>query len=177
MRASIISLVESHIPYDKLEAQHTQDTLAFVQSNSQCIERSNLAGHVTASAWILSNDQRDTLLTHHRKLDRWFQPGGHIEEDSTIQAAALREAVEESGINEINLVSSEIFDIDVHRIPEKDSVPTHFHYDLRFLMIAENRQYRVSNESHDLAWIPLSSFDEHSVDESILRMARKSSEL
>src|ERR1041385_5443319 len=38
------------------------------------------------------------LLVHHRKLDQWLPLGGHIELDEDPEAAALREAKEESGL-------------------------------------------------------------------------------
>ncbi|MFK7893410.1 MAG: NUDIX hydrolase [Granulosicoccus sp.] len=174
MKASILDLIERHSPFDELEARHKDATLVFVEANDNCSSRSNLSGHVTASAWVLSPDRLETLLTHHRKLDRWLQPGGHIDNDASVQDAALREAQEETGISDIHLASESLFDIDVHRIPENKGVPAHFHYDLRFLMIAGNKNYRVSEESNDLAWLLLTKLEREKLDESVMRMVRKS---
>src|SRR6478672_9033967 len=65
--------------------------------------RERLAGHFTASAWLVSDDGTRVLLTHHRKLDRWLQLGGHADGDRDLGRAALREAMEESGLRGLRL--------------------------------------------------------------------------
>ena len=47
------------------------------------------------------------LLIHHRKLDQWLPLGGHIELDEDPEAAALREAKEESGLD-VELISGKL---------------------------------------------------------------------
>jgi 8-oxo-dGTP pyrophosphatase MutT (NUDIX family) len=114
------------------------------------------------------------LLTHHKKLGRWLQLGGHADGDSQVMRVASREAEEESGLKQLALVSREIFDIDVHLIPERGQEPAHYHYDVRFLFEADkNETLVVSEESNDLAWVPLVSIEDYSCEESILRMVRK----
>jgi len=173
MREEIIDLVKSHNPIDDLEKEHVKNTLAFLKENTNCTSPSNTAGHITASAWVLSPSLSETLLTHHKKLNRWLQLGGHIEDDSTIQEAALREAKEESGIDKINLLESSIFDIDVHKIPSRNGIAEHYHYDLRFVFQADQVEFVVSPESNDLSWVKLSRVSDLVTDESILRMCRK----
>ena len=92
------------------------------------------------------------LLAHHRKLGRWLQPGGHSDGDPDTLAVALREAREESGLD-VRALDDAIFDIDVHRIPARGREPAHLHFDVRFLVQAEHDRFRVSDESHALAWV------------------------
>ena len=47
-----------------------------------------------------------------------------------------------------------IFDIHVHGIPARGREPAHLHFDVRFLVQAEHDRFRVSEESHALAWVP-----------------------
>jgi 8-oxo-dGTP pyrophosphatase MutT (NUDIX family) len=171
MQTQLIRLLERHEPHDATERDHLSRTLEFVRRTPPCTSRRTQEGHVTASAWLLSPDRRAALLTHHRKLGRWFQPGGHIEDDATIQDAALREAREESGIIDLALVSEAIFDVDVHLIPARKGEPDHWHFDVRFLVQAGTREFAVGAESIDLAWRELDALVD--VDESILRMVRK----
>lgn len=147
---------------------------AFVETHADCFERSLLTGHITASAWILDLDRRYTLLTHHGKLDKWLQLGGHTDGDADVLGSALREAREESGLAEVSAISTEIFDVDIHRIPARKSEPEHFHYDVRFLLEADRAApLAISSESKDLRWVPLCDVDQLTQEESVLRMLRK----
>jgi 8-oxo-dGTP pyrophosphatase MutT (NUDIX family) len=177
MREVLIELVTNHAPFDDTERAHTMSTLEFLRKNKNCTSTDNLKGHITASAWVLSPDRTETLLTHHKKLNRWLQLGGHIEDDDTIQAAALREAVEESGIENIHLIEDPIFDIDVHLIPARNEIAEHYHYDIRFLLQAERTAFVISDESNDLAWVKLTDIGNFVSEESVLRMCRKSKQV
>jgi len=174
MREVLIELVANHTPFDDTEREHTMSTLEFLHKNKNCTSTDNLKGHITASAWVLSPQRTETLLTHHGKLNRWLQLGGHIEDDATIQEAALREAVEESGIENIHLIEDSIFDIDVHLIPARNEIAEHYHYDIRFLLQAERTAFVISDESNDLAWVKLTDIGNFVSEESVLRMCRKS---
>lgn len=94
--------------------------------------------HVTASTVIASADDARVLLRYHRKLERWLQPGGHVEpEDASVYEAALREAQEETGIHDFDTASGDrILDLDVHDIPGRLILPPHRHYDVRYLLVA-----------------------------------------
>ena len=112
------------------------------------------------------------LLAHHRKLGRWLQPGGHSDGDPDTLAVALREAREESGL-EVRALDNAIFDIDVHGIPACGCEPAHLHFDVRFLVQAAHDRFRVSDESHALAWVPAVGPDALTDEESVLRITRK----
>lgn len=135
--------------------------------------RERLAGHFTGSAWLVSADGQRALLTHHRKLQRWLQLGGHADGDHDLTAVALREAEEESGLPGLALASAEIFDLDRHWIPERKDVPGHWHYDVRYVVVAgSNEAFVVSEESLELAWRPVAEIASEE-DESMRRMARR----
>ena len=174
-RNKLLTLLKNHNPTDPQEVIFTEQITKFVQENPDCFERSLLIGHVTGSAWIVDKSRQFTLLTHHRKLDKWFQTGGHCDGDSDVLNVALKEAQEETGLSDVQMLSPEIFDIDIHEIPERKGVPAHLHYDVRFLFEADiNEKFTVSSESTDLAWIALSKVPELNDSESIIRMVRKS---
>jgi 8-oxo-dGTP pyrophosphatase MutT (NUDIX family) len=141
--------------------------------------RDHLPGHITASAWIVDESRNFVLLTHHAKLNRWLQPGGHADGEEDVTSVASREASEETGLRSIKLVSSEIFDIDIHPIPERKDFPLHDHYDIRFLFEASRAEkFTVTEESHDLAWIPVADLSAVTKNnQSIIRMAEKARSL
>ena len=161
-------------PRDARDACAKDRITAFVRANARCFERSLAIGHVTGAAWLINRASTHALLTHHRKLGRWLQLGGHCDGDSDVLAVALREAREESGIEAIRVVDDEIFDLDVHAIPAHGNEPEHVHYDVRFLLqTTETERYRVSDESHDLRWSSRDDADRLGLDVSVLAMVRK----
>lgn len=139
-----------------------------------CCERTFLAGHFTGSAWLVAADGLRVLLTHHRKLDRWLQLGGHADGDSDLARVALREAEEESGLSGL-VVEPQPFDLDRHAIPARGHEPEHWHYDVRFVMRATGSEdFVVGEESLDLAWRDIAAIAlDAQADESLRRMARK----
>jgi 8-oxo-dGTP pyrophosphatase MutT (NUDIX family) len=142
--------------------------------------RSQLAGHLTGSGFVLDSARARLLLLHHVRLDRWLQPGGHGEGELAPRAIALREIEEETGLRPEDLSpfpDDGILDVDVHAIPAnpKTGEPAHVHLDLRYGFVARaGAQARVSEESHALRWVP---FDEllamEGTDESVRRAASK----
>ena len=136
--------------------------------------RQRLAGHFTASSWLVDRAGARILLTHHRKLGRWLQLGGHADGDRDLARVALREAEEESGLHGLS-VEPAIFDLDRHWIPERRDVPGHWHYDVRYIVHAgESEAYSVSDESHDLAWRGIAEIAaDAELDPSLRRMAEK----
>jgi len=148
--------------------------IAFVESHEDCFERSLAEGHVTGSAWVVNRAGTHVLLTHHKKLNRWLQLGGHADGDTDTLRVAMREVEEESGLTGIVPISDEIFDVDIHLIPERKGEPAHFHYDIRYVMRADaGEEYVVSEESHNLGWIPIESLHQFTTEASMLRMAGK----
>jgi 8-oxo-dGTP pyrophosphatase MutT (NUDIX family) len=146
----------------------------FMISHPEAASRELAHGHLTGSAWLVSADGRRALLTHHRKLDRWLQLGGHADGDADLARVALREAEEESGLRDL-VVEEPIFDIDRHCIPARGDVAEHWHYDLRYVVHATGSEaFAVSDESHALAWREIRDLaDDPVLGESVRRMARK----
>ena len=173
-REPLLGLLQKHTPADAVEQTMTQATIEFVQTYSNCFDRSLLIGHVTGSAWIVSPDREQVLLIHHRKLDRWLQPGGHADGDPDVAAVALREAQEETGLTSLKLVTDRIFDVDVHEIPLRKDVPAHLHYDIRFLLEADpSEAFGNSDEITNSQWFLVKTVKNITDSESILRMTRK----
>ncbi len=157
---------------------------ALVAAHDDCLLRTCVPGHVTASAFILDATRTRFLLTHHRKLDRWLQLGGHVDGEPDAREAALREAREESGMSEFTVVPLDAsdpsvpLDVDIHPIPARGSEPRHDHHDLRYLLIAAPGQDLVlSDESHALRWFPVREMESVLAEPNLLRLAAKAIEL
>ena len=175
----ILTALKKYNTTFKNELPFIQEIINFIENTPNCFDRSNLEGHVTGSAWLLNPDKTKVLLTHHKKLNRWLQFGGHSDGESNTWNVALREATEESGIQNIQFVSSDIFDVDVHTIPEnaKKNEPKHKHYDIRFLLKAPTEIFIVSDESNSLKWVTLQELlnmaNRSEISSSMIRMTEK----
>lgn len=143
-------------------------------SHPNCYDRTHLPSHITGSAWIIDRNRSQTLLVHHAKLNKWVQPGGHADGDENVLRVALREAEEETGLKNLTVLASTPFDVDIHTIPQRRDFPEHLHFDIRFLIEASrDEQIIVSEESHDVKWIPLLSLEDYTIERSVLRMKEK----
>lgn len=109
--------------------------LQFCVDHPDALHRTSLEGHLTGSAVIIAPGRREVLLIHHKKLDRWLQPGGHADGEGDLAQVALREATEETGIEGLEVVTPAI-SLDIHDIPTRKNEPRHLHLDLRFLVLA-----------------------------------------
>ena len=146
--------------------------IAFARSGRDVCLRSRLDGHFTASCWLVSADGERVLLTHHRKLQRWLQLGGHADGDADLARVAWREALEESGLPEL-IVERRVFDIDAHAIPARGAEPEHIHWDVRYVVHCRGSEdFAVSAESLALAWVPVTEVLQ-SPDASLRRMAQR----
>ncbi|TCN57135.1 ADP-ribose pyrophosphatase YjhB (NUDIX family) [Rhodococcus sp. SMB37] len=160
---------------DSVDAESLRHTmLAFLDSAPGGCLRSHVPGHITASSLVLDTDHRNVLLTLHPRVGRWIQLGGHCEEsDETVVDAALREAREESGIDEL-MIDPNVLSAHTHPITCSLGVPTR-HLDLRFLVIAPVGAVPVrSDESTDLQWWPIDALPtdaEHETIDHLVRLA------
>ena len=131
-------------------------------------------GHLTGSGFVLDARREKVLLLHHRKLDRWLQPGGHGEGETDPRRIAIREIEEETGLSDLAAFPDQrLLDVDVHWIPARPGEPAHRHLDLRYGFLARvGAQARVSHESRELRWFPLDALPADA-DPSLRRAVRK----
>ena len=159
---------------DPVAAGHRDTILDFFLDHPDAAERACSAGHLTGSALVVEATGTRTLLMLHRKLGRWFQPGGHADGDANLAAVALREATEETGITGLRVALPAI-DVDVHRVPLPGEEP-HLHLDARFLVVAPpGSAERANEESLALRWVTEADLDafEPPVDDSTRRLVRR----
>ena len=163
--------IEAFAPCDAAQAAFRRRMLELIERHPRdAHRRSVLEGHLTASALVVDADRTRALLTHHRKLRKWLQLGGHCDGDANLAGVALRECVEESGIADLAVLPTPI-DLDVHPIPARPGEPEHLHYDTRFVVVApRGAQFAVSDESHALAWIGPHELERLEVDDSVRRL-------
>lgn len=164
----------------------------FMASSPRIFENSYAPGHLTGSALVVNQDFSAVVLTLHKKIKKWLQLGGHADGEFRLHDVALREAYEESGLKQLklwdyynhnrillsapklDLLGSPLpIDFDIHEIPEHKGFPSHKHYDVRYLIVADDEQLVCSHESDDLRWFSLEEAFTICDEESMRRQLAK----
>ncbi len=174
LHADAVKVLAGWIPPDD-EQQALRDLyLAHLRAHPDGLSRACKPGHITASTAVLDAAGRRVLLTLHHKIGRWLQLGGHCEPcDTTLAAAALREATEESGIADLALLADPV-NLDRHAAPCRPTAAGSggrtWHLDVQFLAIAPPGARPVrGDESDDLRWWPVGSLPA-STDDTVRRL-------
>jgi len=179
----LLQLVHDYVALFPEDKSETTAFFEFLLRNNDAdlYHRKNFDGHITTSAFIVDTVRKELLLLRHKSLNRWLQPGGHTEGDSSLQASALREAVEETGIPEDQLTLRSVhpnqivpFDIDTHYIPvnpRKDE-DGHYHHDIRYLFVYTGNRSNSFNtdEAIGMQWV---TFEMLKTDETFSSVVAK----
>lgn len=148
-RTQLLRLLSRHCADDAKEASDLDQMNAWALALENPFARSQPKAHFTGSAVVIDLPGERVCLVHHRKLDRWLQPGGHAEpvDGGAIEHTALREAAEETGCRVLlHPNAPRPLDVDVHSIPARPGDPAHLHLDVRFLVVAQDPE-RLSYDS------------------------------
>lgn len=156
----LVGLLRQHVSGDAREEADRCAMLRFAEELGDPLSRAEPTGHFTASAFVVDESGARCCLVQHVKLDRLLQPGGHIEPaDLSVEAAALREAREETSLDvELHPVAPRPFDVDIHPIPARGDEPAHVHLDVRFLLVGRGEP------CDGAAWYTLGEAGDESVD-------------
>jgi 8-oxo-dGTP pyrophosphatase MutT (NUDIX family) len=163
-------LREFSVQGDGEAAKSCELTMALLEWSPDPFSRALFTpGHITCTGVVLSPRRKRVLLVHHRRLNRWLLPGGHVEQaDATAGDTATREVLEETGA-QLSSVPPRLVGVDVHPIPANAREPLHLHHDLIFALQAESKVCQCSAESRDVAWCGLDEFDAFGLPGSIRR--------
>lgn len=159
-------LIETYQPIDVVSTEYKRQFLSLIERfPTHFANRYNydisLPGHMTAQGVVYHPKKRAIALMHHKKLDLWVGPGGHIDrEDASPDVAARREALEEMGLRDLFLAEAAPFDLDIHGFPARGDQPDHLHYDVRFLYTTTQDELLPNSESKSVEWVPLRAYHE-----------------
>jgi 8-oxo-dGTP pyrophosphatase MutT (NUDIX family) len=175
---TLASILARHQPADEAEADDLRRIADFVARHVNPFDRSIAEGHLTGSAITIARSGDRVLLLHHRKLQRWLQPGGHADPGETGgEQVAVREALEETGIPGLALHAGapRPLDVDVHQIPARRGEPAHLHLDLRYLVTAPDDAVpsRAAAEARDVRWFRWDELDALDLDAGLRRALGK----
>lgn len=140
-----VSLV---VPVDDRERSSVERVLAELDRLPLPLDRDADPVHVTASALITGPE--GVVLHLHKLVGLWLQPGGHLNVGEEPSNAALREAIEETGLDcRWTEDAHRLFHVDVH-----PAARGHTHLDLRYVFTAEGTPLPLAGESARVRWFP-----------------------
>jgi len=168
--------LKQYIPHTEEEIIFKSNMLKLLElKGDKAFSRNNIEAHFTASAWIINPTTQEVLLIHHKKLNKWLQPGGHADGEKDLEKVARKEAIEETNLKNLRLISNEIFDIDIHLIPANKGIPDHYHFDIRFVYFCSSKENtQINHESNAFRWIDINKVESLTKEPSISRMVKKS---
>lgn len=145
--------IEDYVPLCEQEAVDKQLILSFMDRNPDCLSRSNLCAHFSASGWIVNPQRTKTLLCYHKVYDSWSWTGGHADGEADLEAVALREANEETGVHARSVHPGRIFSLEclyvMGHIKRGAYVPCHLHLNLTYLLEADEGEALSVNQEEN----------------------------
>jgi 8-oxo-dGTP pyrophosphatase MutT (NUDIX family) len=173
--ASLLEDLERFRPADSREVASLERIRALLSSAADPFSR-DFIDHITGSAVIARPEGDGFLLVFHRRLERWLQPGGHVEDrDASVFETARREAREETGVAALDApLGPLVLDVDVHPIPPRADRPAHVHFDLRYLLTTSQESFVAqAEEVRGVAWFTLAEAVAAGADASLERALAK----
>lgn len=141
------------VPPTGEQARLRDEYVAHLAAHPDGLSKRCQPDHLTAGVLVISDDGERVLLNLHRKAQRWFAFGGHIEDaDASLPAAALREGLEESGIPGLVLDPSPVH-LSLHAVPFCGESGLVRHLDVRYVArVPRDTAPVTSEESLALRW-------------------------
>lgn len=168
MRDTERKLLHEYLKKYPKEQNKVKRLESFLARNENYWDRKNPFGHLTASGIVLSKNQKKILLIYHPYLEKWIQPGGHVEAGESSAQAALREVHEETACR-VRFLKPNPIDVDIHKIPPnaKKDEGEHYHFDMRYLFVVESEP---ESSSRTYRWVNPEEVVEKSVRESLKKI-------
>lgn len=171
--------IESYKPYNEQEENDKQLMLKYIDTFEDVLTRKNKMCHFTASNWIVNKERTKVLMIYHNIYKSWAWTGGHADGESNLLKVALKEAQEETGLENLKLLSEEIYGLQIltvdSHIKKGKFVPSHLHLDCCFLLEAdENEPLKIKeDENSGVKWIDIDKAIEITKEEKMKPIYKK----
>lgn len=163
-----IEAIQNYLPKNEFEAQDKKVMLALIkQHQANILSRENEIAHLCASGFILNEALDKTLMIYHNLYDSWGWTGGHADGNGDLLAVALKEAREETGIQDFRPLSHLPQSLDILPVwshyKKGKPINSHLHLTVTYLLIADETAPLIVNEDENSAvgWIPIDEISHH----------------
>ncbi len=170
-----IEQLKKYHPYNYQEEKDKEIMLKYINDFDNILSRENEYAHFTASSWVINKDKTKVLMVYHNIYNSWSWTGGHADGSDDLFQTAVRELKEETGIKNIEVVSKDIFSIEIicvdGHIKNNKYVSSHLHLNLTYLFIADtgNELFVKSDENSGVKWIDIDSLSDYVSEEWVLK--------
>lgn len=178
-RKNVLDLLENIKPFDEQEKISIQKIKKLIALHENIFDRECLSAHLTASALVVNPKNKMVLLHLHKKLKIWLQFGGHADGETNLANVALKESMEETGLQDLKFFQNKKnpLDIDLQIIPKIDNVIEHHHLDFRYLLLTQTEHIPIpnANESQELRFFSFQELEnlKNELDPALKRLAKK----
>lgn len=174
-RIWLLNKLACYQPWDNEELNELISFKNFIESNPSCFENTSKSGHITGSAIIVDSSFENILIIYSPKFSSWLQPGGHSDGEGNTFEVTKREIIEETGLKLFEPINNDdIFDLDIHFVPQTNFLPTHKHYDIRFLFKASmNSNLKINQEATKIEWVPIKNVQNYQINKTLIRPLNK----
>jgi len=162
--------IEDFSPINKQEIKDKEMFLYYLNNFDDVLTRNNEIVHFTSSAFVLNKTRDKVLMIYHNIYNSWGWTGGHADGDSDLLQVALREVTEETGVNNVKPIISDIFIIDTLSVlgHEKKGkyIPAHIHLSVAYLFETDETETLLikEDENSNVKWIPIEQVVGHSTE-------------
>lgn len=163
-----IAAIAAFSPQSEQEEADQRNMLNYIDRvGDAALRRESALAHITSSGFILNAAQSKVLFVHHNIRGVWGWTGGHADGDSDLPAVALREAQEETGAQNLQLLSPHIASLDVLPVPAHHRrgvyVGTHLHLSVAYLLLGSENEplHNRPQENSAVAWLSVADLCEH----------------
>ena len=171
--------IKNYIAYNEEEAQDKKIALLSIDQFDNLLTRENPLIHVTSSGYILNKDRTKVLMVHHNIYKTWCWTGGHADGDEDLLHVAIKEAKEETGVENVRAVTPEILSLDILEVighfKRGKYVSAHLHLSLAYLLEAdEAEELKVKeDENSGVKWLPINEINKYSNEPNMIKLYKK----
>lgn len=163
--------IKTYIPINEQEAIDQEIMLSYIHEYPHNIlTRENKIAHITSSGFIIDPECEHVLLIHHNIRNTWAWTGGHVDGDTDFLAVAIKEAKEETGIEKVTPLSTDIASIDILPVFSHQKrgvyVNAHLHLSVAYILICDKDQplHICQDENSGVEWVPITAFTNQNFD-------------
>ena len=176
----LIEEIKSYKTNDELELIDQQTMLEFLYSyKAKAFDRANNIAHFTASAIVVNTNKTKVLFAYHLIYKTFAWRGGHADGNPDLYQVALKEAKEESGLNNLKPFNDKIMSLEVlpvmAHLKKGNIVPNHLHLNVTYVLIAneEDTLKIKEDENSALAWLEINDLDKYVNEKDMIKIYQK----